>query len=75
MVISYTMSIDLTFFKEKITNFVVNQHTKEEIDEIVNKWKVPSYNLIKGLGDSNNKTFFSNQVFVDNDRNIDRLLY
>ena len=33
MVISYTMSIDLTFFKEKITNFIESQHTKEEIDE------------------------------------------
>ena len=53
----------------------MSQHTKEEIDEITSRWKVPSYNLIKGLGDSNNKTFFSNQVFVDNDRNIDRLLY
>ena len=53
----------------------MSQHTKEEIDEIVNKWKVPSYNLIKGLGEPNNKTFYSYQIFVDNDRNIDRLLY
>ena len=53
----------------------MSQHTKEEIDEIVNKWKVPSYNLIKGLGDSNCGTFFSYQIFVDNDRNINRLLY
>ena len=75
MVISYTMSIDLTFFIEKITNFVESQHTKEAIDEIVSKWKVSSYNLIKGLGEPNNITFYSYQVFVDNDRNIDRLLY
>ena len=53
----------------------MSQHTKEEIDEIVNKWKVPSYNLIKGLGDSNCGTFFSYQIFVDNDCNIDSLLY
>ena len=53
----------------------MSQHTKEEIDEIVNKWKVPSYNLIKGLGDSNSGTFFSYQVFIDNDCNINSLLY
>ena len=75
MVISYIMSTDLTLIKETITNFFESQHTKEEIDEIVSMWKVSSYNLIKGLGESNNKTFFFYQVFVDNDRNIDRLLY
>ena len=52
-----------------------NALSEEAIDEIVNKWKVSSYNLIKGLGEPNNKTFYSYQVFVDNDRNIDRLLY
>ena len=53
----------------------MSQHSKEEIDEIVNKRKVPSYNLIKGLGYSNCGNFFSYQIFVDNDCNIDSLLY
>ena len=73
MVISYTMSINLTFYKEKITNFVESQHTQEEIDEIVSKWKVPSYNLIKGLGGSNGRTFCPYEFFVDNVGNVDRI--
>ena len=65
--------VELDFFKDRIIKYVENQHTQEEIDEIVLKWDVPSYNLIKGLGDSNGRTFCSYEFFVDDDGYIDRI--
>ena len=58
---------------ERITDFVESQHTLEEIDEIVRKWEVPSYNLIKGLGDSNGRTFCNYEFFVDNYDFVERI--
>ena len=58
---------------ERITDFVESQHTQEEIDEIVRKWEVPNYNLIKGLGDSNGRTVCSYEFFVDDYGFIDRI--
>ena len=51
------------FFKDRIIKYVENQNTQEEIDEIVRKWEVPSYNLIKGLGDSNGRTRKNTNMF------------
>lgn len=70
----YHINIELDYFKERIIKYVESQHTQEEIDEIVRKWEVPSYNLIKGLGDSNGRTFCSYQFFVDSNGYIDRII-
>ena len=69
----HKVCVELDFFKDRIIKYVENQHTQEEIDEIVRKWEVPSYNLIKGLGDSNGRTVCSYEFFVDDYGFIDRI--
>ena len=71
---NHTMSVDLTYFEERVINFVEVQHTQEEIGGIVKGWKVPSYNLIKGFGIENGKKSCEYQVFVDVDGRIQKVV-
>ena len=43
----HLMYVDITFFEQKIFDYVEVNHSQDEIDTIVNGWKVPSYNLLK----------------------------
>ena len=42
------MNVDLSYFKDKIIDYVEKQHPLD-LQRIVENWEVPSYNLIKEL--------------------------
>ncbi len=42
------MNVDLSYFEEKIIDYVEKQHPLD-LQRIVENWEVPSYNLIKEL--------------------------
>ena len=58
--------VDLSYFEERIIDYVERNHPMD-LTKIVEEWEVPSYNLIKELGNSNGMNTSSYEVFVDKD--------
>ena len=46
------MVVDLEYFQDRIIDYVERNHPLD-LTKIVEEWEVPSYNLIKELGNSN----------------------
>ena len=62
----HLMYVDITFFEQKIVDYVEKNHPLD-VERIVEGWEVPSYNLIKGLGNSNGNKHCSYVVNIDED--------
>jgi len=67
------MTVDLGYFEERIIDYVERNHPMD-LTKIVEEWEVPSYNLIKELGNSNGRKTSSYEVFVDKDGWIERIV-
>ena len=67
------MTVDLGYFEERIIDYVERNHPMD-LTKIVEEWEVPSYNLIKELGNSNGRKTSSYEVFIDKDGWIERIV-
>ena len=67
------MTVDLGYFEERIIDYVERNHPMD-LTKIVEEWEVPSYNLIKELGNSNGRKTSSYEVFVDKDGWVERIV-
>ena len=67
------MTVDLGYFEERIIDYVERNHPMD-LTKIVEGWEVPSYNLIKELGNSNGRKTSSYEVFVDKDGWVERIV-
>ena len=67
------MNVDLSYFEERIIDYVERNHPMD-LTKIVEEWEVPSYNLIKELGNSNGRKTSSYEVFVDKDGWVERIV-
>ena len=56
----------LLFFEQTIVDYVEKNHPLD-VERIVEGWEVPSYNLIKGLSNSNGNKYCSYVVNIDED--------
>ena len=67
------MTVDLGYFEERIIDYVERNHPMD-LTKIVEGWEVPSYNLIKELGNSNGRKTSSYEVFVGKDGWVERIV-
>ena len=67
------MVVDLEYFQDRIIDYVERNHPMD-LTKIVEGWEVPSYNLIKELGNSNGRKTSSYEVFVDKDGWVERIV-
>ena len=67
------MTVDLRYFEERIIDYVERNHPMD-LTKIVEGWEVPSYNLIKELGNSNGRKTSSYEVFVDKNGWVERIV-
>ena len=67
------MTVDLGYFEERIIDYVERNHPLD-VERIVEEWEVPSYNLIKELGNSNGRKTSSYEVFVDKNGWVERIV-
>ncbi len=67
------MNVDLSYFEERIIDYVERNHPMD-LTKIVEEWEVPSYNLIKELGNSNGRKTSSYEVFVDKNGWVERIV-
>jgi hypothetical protein len=67
------MVVDLEYFQDRIIDYVERNHPMD-LTKIVEGWEVPSYNLIKELGNSNSMKTSSYEVFVDKDGWVERIV-
>ena len=67
------MTVDLGYFEERIIDYVERNHPMD-LTKLVEGWEVPSYNLIKELGNSNGRKTSSYEVFVDKDGWVERIV-